>query len=148
MSRNPIGEKAMTAAERQRRRREKLRTEKPPGKPGRPRFLLDPWLQPEDLRNGANEYYQAFGQKLLGLLQNPYPHDLYRRYRRLKKKGTLEQFGRYGMWLIYVQGLSEEDAAAECRKWADGLLEAEDLNVENVVKFFRWLRKPLRAAAE
>jgi hypothetical protein len=102
MSRNPIGEKAMTAAERQRRRRERLWAENPPGKPGRPRlsWMLDhPWDDPMDRRNLTNEIYGAIGKNLLGMLQEPHPYDLYRRYQRLNKKGIMEQFGRHGMWL-------------------------------------------------
>jgi hypothetical protein len=41
-----------------------------------------------------------------------------------------------------AQGLSEEEAAAECRAGAYELLKEKDLPVESVVRFFRELRKP------
>jgi hypothetical protein len=71
MSRKPIGDQAMTAAERQRRRRARLRAENPPNKPGRPLFRhVDTSEHDPGARRAAlNDFYRGWG--VFVLLLNP-----------------------------------------------------------------------------
>jgi hypothetical protein len=173
MSRKPIGEKVMTAAERQRRRRAKMKEQQAEGssnKSGRRRLsYLDAkppenWTQElrsevlaelggikqESVRRGdAACRYKSFGEQALGIEPRckGYSRENSDRYRPLsRKKGILEQIGRQAIFVL-MQGGTVEEAEAEAREWADDLLKDGDkLNVKEAIAFFQWLRKDMRKA--
>jgi hypothetical protein len=120
----------MTAAERQRRRRARSREENPSQKPGRPQSPWHKTTNYEELaglffgdgrqrsarRHQANRLFESFGRQALGISRDVpewYVQENVARFKRLDKKGILEQFGRHAIWLIDHQGLSPEEAAAE-----------------------------------
>jgi hypothetical protein len=152
----------MTAAERQRRRRARLRADNPPArKPGRPRFG---WLKPSDLelfqeamgddsrrmsarRRNANHLFRHFGRQVLHiepLIPDKYSPEDAKRFEPLaRKKGIIEQFGRHVVFMMNVVGCNPDEAKADARQWAEDLLideRTKGLNVADVVGFFRWLR--------
>ena len=156
MSRKLLGEKAMTAAERQRRRRAKVRADKPPQKPGRPRLswleeslgeiLSDGQEERSARRHHADRQYASFGKQILGIDPrfDGYSAENVERYKPLMRKGILEQLGRHFVFVAMASG-EQDDAVAEVREWADDLLiEAKNnqLTVADAVSFFRGLRQP------
>jgi hypothetical protein len=162
MSRKAIGEKAMTAAERQRRRRAKLRGDSPPPKRGRPRLKhLESDGDTAGLRSSLWEMlghrpgslrshdvarrYRNFGEQVLGIDSKApsYSHENAERYRPLSRKPSiLEQLGRHAVFMMREGWvLSLEEAMADAREHADELLEfGDDLNVKAMVEFFQDLR--------
>jgi hypothetical protein len=158
MSRKPLNGKAMTAAERQRRRRAKLRTEKPPQKPGRPRLG---WIKKCALeifcenfydesqharsarRHHADFQYTSFGKQVLGVGEgfDGYSVENVERYKPLMRKGILEQLGRHAVFLANTVGCEPDEAVTDVRAYADELLKQDGLSVDSVIRFFRWLRK-------
>ena len=163
MSQKPIGEKAMTATERQRRRRARLRGEKPPQKPWRPQ---NPWHKPSALeiflkkigkdpssahRKHANDLFESFGRQLLGIEDLPgcnYSPENAKRFEPLARKGILEQFGRHAVFLGVVVGCDTDEIEAELRKLAEDFLIDVKKNgkiyVADAVWYFRWLREVRR----
>jgi hypothetical protein len=148
----------MTAAERQRRRRERLRGEGPPKKRGRPNFgflknhneLLVKMKasmgvkRESALRDEAARTYQSFGKQVLGIhpkFPETYSHENAERYRPLDRKlGILEQLGRQAVFNLEM-GMSPEEAAADVRELADELL---DTSVKATVAYLQWERKDAR----
>jgi hypothetical protein len=154
----------MTAAERQRRRRAKLRTENPPQKPGRPRLgwlkkseheifceemNMEAVSKPRSVRRGDfARQYVSFGEQALGIsskFAQYYQAENVRRYKPIMRKCILEQLGRHLIFLANTVGVEPDKAVADVRELADDLLiDAKNgtLSVEDVVSFFRWLRQP------
>jgi hypothetical protein len=161
MSRKPMGEKAMTAAERQRRRRAKLRAENPPQKPGRPRHA---WLEPSTLelfqkamgkdarsarRWHANRSFEGFGKQILRIdprFPDYSPEDAKHFEPLSHKKGILEQLGRHVVFMLNVIGYDPDDAAADAREYAELMLKDGNLDAAAAVRFFRWLREDVGEA--
>jgi hypothetical protein len=152
----------MTAAERQRRRRARLRAEKPPQKPGRPRLrwqsktaheifheeLGQPGKARSARRGDFISQYVNFAEQALGVssrfAQN-YSAENVERYKPLMRKGILEQLGRHLIFLTNSVGWETDEAVADVREWADDLLidaKNNTLSVGDVISFFRGLREP------
>ena len=167
MSRKPLGDKAMTAAERQRRRRAKLRSETPPQKSGRPRLhwleksthemfceaLKDErWKARSSRRYQSGKQYANFGEQALGIeprFEKNYSAENVERFKPLMRKGILEQLGRHAVFMANIVGCSPDQAVVDVRELAEDLLidhRNGELSVENVTEFFRWLREPERPA--
>ena len=164
MSRKPVGEKAMTAAERQRRRRARLKAENPPQKPGRPplHWLVETneWQQLHEKmqtsmgmdarsvrRQRINRVFAGFGKQVLGLdpqYPDSYSRDDVRRFKPLSRKGILEQFGRHAVFMVNVVGCDTAEAVASAREWAEDFLIDSKVSVADVIGFFRWLHKDIR----
>jgi hypothetical protein len=170
MSRKPIGEKAMTATERQRRRRARLQGEGPPKQRGRPKLkYLEPGKLPEGWtaearleflealggckrestrRGDAARRYANFGEQALRIDPRceDYSPENAEKYRSLKhKKGILEQLGRLVIFEMLELGNTLEEATSVVREWADDLLiDGDSLDIKESVRFFQWLRKDMR----
>jgi hypothetical protein len=151
----------MTAAERQRKRRARLRGENPPRKPGRPRFFLAKKASLADnlllaqaeavgtpiasvRRRRLNREYVRLGEYVLRIKHNEenfVPEHL-SKFRPLRKKTILEQFGRHAWYLVRSDGATWEETSEDAIAWAEELLKQEGkLRVNDVVQFFLWLRE-------
>jgi hypothetical protein len=156
MSRKPLGESAMTAAERQRRRRARLRAEYPSRKRGRPLafngFGADASDDPSTRRHKQNEEYRGWGKYVLGLLDAHLPDDAKQvkqgdaeRFKPLeRRKVVLEQIGRHARWLLQKTG-DKEGVKADTRELVAELLKQGEFSDEDAVEFFRWVRKDIEA---
>jgi hypothetical protein len=149
----------MSAAERQRRRRARLRSENPSKKPGRPRLGWLPnksdaerlclvmkherWKAASLRRAELNHQYASFGAQVLGMVEGfpDYSVENVERFKPIAKKGILELFGRYLLWLTNECGHDVADAVAHVRAVADDMVAEDPFTDLALVKdYFRWLR--------
>jgi hypothetical protein len=146
MSRKAMGDRAMTAAERQRKRRAKLRAEHPPRKPGRPRadtfnFDIFDGHPPKTRRAAIANMYAVWGEFVLRTNKGAedYSKEDEERFKPLYNTRILEQIGRYARYLYRI-GWHKEAAKIETRELAAELLKQGELDHQDVVDFFRWAR--------
>jgi hypothetical protein len=145
----------MTAAERQRKRRAKLREGQEPKRRGRPALQYVPddtgyalfmrlmeQYGPSVRRHDINNTFASLGKQVLGIEKRTrdYAPENVQRYKSLAKKTILEQVGRHAMWLAH-QGAESECVRQETLGLVDEILrEHPKPNVKDTVAFFQWIR--------